>query len=73
MIQLREIQTSCVEHRCEKDDGEADDEGDDGAGMMYRCAVCRRRGRGTVHRRGRERKAKAPKASDDVTTQHSSI
>lgn len=39
MIQFREIQTGCIEHGCEKNNGEADDEGDDGAGMVCRGAV----------------------------------
>lgn len=35
MIQFREIQTGGVEHGCEENYGEADDEGDDGASMVY--------------------------------------
>ena len=42
MIQLREIQTSGVEHGRKQDDGEANDEGDDGASMVHgRTVNCR--------------------------------
>lgn len=47
MIQLCQVQTSSVENGREENDGEADDEGGDRAGMMHgyavdgRCGLCR--------------------------------
>lgn len=45
MVELREIQTSGIEHGCQEDNGEANNEGGNGAGMVQgRTVISGRRG-----------------------------